>query len=224
MTPPIKKLCGIFLTLAFNTACVADDHAPITGQASVIDGDTIEIHGNRIRLHGIDAPEANQTCSADGQDYRCGQQSALFLDRLIDGAAIHCEVKDYDRYGRTVAECFARQVNVNAEMVRKGWAVAYHQYSDDYADLEKSAEENKIGIWAGDFQKPWDFRRSPTEDEIDESGGCLIKGNINAEGRKIYHVPGGRYYGQTIIDTNDGERWFCTESDAQSAGWMKSSL
>lgn len=77
------------------------------GRASVIDGDTIEMHGQRIRLYGIDAPESHQACRKDGRPWRCGQQAALMLDKLIIGKIIRCVEKDHDRYGRLVGECFA---------------------------------------------------------------------------------------------------------------------
>ena len=77
----------------------------LLGQASVIDGATFEIHGQRIRLHGIDAPEGGQTCTADGKTYRCDQQAALALADKIGRETVRCQPKDTDRYGRVVAVC-----------------------------------------------------------------------------------------------------------------------
>lgn len=195
-------------------------YADVIGKASVTDGDTLEIRDIKIRLHGIDAPESDQLCSKDQKRYRCGQQAALALDELIDSGTVRCEEKDTDRYGRTVAECFVGATNINAWMVENGWALAYRSYSNDYIRQEDMARTAKVGIWSGDFQNPWDYRRGPTEAETAESAGCLIKGNINSSGKQLYHMPGTTAYGRTKIDENKGERWFCSEAEAISAGWL----
>jgi endonuclease YncB( thermonuclease family) len=195
--------------------------AQSVGQASVIDGDTLEIHGQRIRLHGIDAPESSQQCTIDSEIYRCGQKAAFFLDSLVSKKTIKCEQKDRDRYGRIVAECFAGAVNLNASMVQQGWALAYRKYSQDYVQQEEMAKQSKAGMWAGHFQPAWDYRHGPTEAEKGAHGECLIKGNINAKGKRIYHMPGSSAYGRTKINTDKGERWFCSEKEAQNAGWYR---
>jgi len=139
----------------------AEAEAPIVGAASVIDGDTIEIHGTRIRLHGIDAPESRQECTrADGTTWRCGQQAALALSDRIDRATVRCEPRDRDRYGRVVAVCFKGTEDLNRWMVESGWAVAYHKYSLDYVAEEDGARRAKLGLWAGSFEMPWDWRRT----------------------------------------------------------------
>lgn len=105
----------------------------LRGVASVIDGDTLEIHGARIRLNGIDAPESGQHCQdAAGTAWRCGQQAALALSDRIGRRVVNCQQTDTDRYGRIVADCFAGRTNLNRWMVREGWAVAYRQYSTAY--------------------------------------------------------------------------------------------
>jgi endonuclease YncB( thermonuclease family) len=96
---------------------------PILGVASVIDGDTIEIHGERIRLDAIDAPESRQLCRhADGTPWRCGQKSAFALSDFMGRSTIRCEPRGRDRYQRTIAVCFKSGVNLNAWMVEQGWA------------------------------------------------------------------------------------------------------
>src|SRR6185295_14474596 len=98
------RVLSILVALLVSWAAAAAD---LTGQASVIDGDTIEIHDQRIRLFGIDAPESRQTCEAAGQTYRCGQQAVLALADRIGQRIVVCEGRDVDRYGRIVAVCRA---------------------------------------------------------------------------------------------------------------------
>ncbi|MBM3732064.1 MAG: thermonuclease family protein [Acidimicrobiia bacterium] len=140
--------------MALPTAALAE----ISGPAQVIDGDTIEIHGQRIRLYGIDAPESRQTCNKNGEDWLCGKGAAFALADKIAQKPIECEPKDRDRYGRTVAVCRLSGEDLNAWMVREGWALAYRHYSLDYVADEDTAREAKCGIWASEFVPPWEWR------------------------------------------------------------------
>jgi len=203
--------------------------ADIVGLARVVDGDSLEITGTKIRMHGIDAPESKQSCLANGKSYRCGQKATVALAELIGSSSVRCEEKDQDRYGRVVAVCFVGQTSLNASLVSQGWALAYRRYSMDFVGEEAEAESNKRGLWAGSFIAPWDWRKGKrlvttdqTTPTVQAPGGCVIKGNISSSGSKIFHVPGGRYYEQTRIDEGKGERWFCSEDDAKIAGWRQS--
>lgn len=133
----------------------------LSGIASVIDGDTLDLHGKRIRLHGIDAPEGRQSCTREGQSWRCGQQASLALSDHIAGRTLRCEQRDIDRYKRIVAVCFSGEEDINAWLVRSGWAMAYRQYSKDYITDEMEARASRAGIWAGEVQPPWEWRRKP---------------------------------------------------------------
>ncbi|WP_043644132.1 thermonuclease family protein [Caenispirillum salinarum] len=152
---------SIAFAIAFVGAAVlsAPAYAEVTGRASVIDGDTLEIRGTRIRLHGIDAPESGQTCRSGGRAYRCGQHSANQLDKALEGRTVRCEGNETDRYGRLIGECFVEGANINAWMVRYGLAMAYRKYSRDYVGDEQAAKAEGRGIWATDFVAPWDWRR-----------------------------------------------------------------
>jgi endonuclease YncB( thermonuclease family) len=131
-----------------------------TGRARIIDGDTIEIAGTRIRLYGIDAPEKHQFCQdGSGERYGCGQRALNALEGRIDGQTLVCEKRDIDRYGRTVAVCRQGTADINAWMVETGWAVAYRRYSGDYVAAEDRARAQRVGIWAGSFENPADWRR-----------------------------------------------------------------
>jgi endonuclease YncB( thermonuclease family) len=131
----------------------------IDGNAIVIDGDTIEIHGKRIRLDPIDAPESRQTClDATETPYRCGQKSAFALADMIGRGVVSCQPKGRDRYKRIIAVCFRGDTNLNAWMVSQGWAVAFRKYGNDYISQEDEARLARRGMWAGSFDMPWDWR------------------------------------------------------------------
>lgn len=203
----------------------------VAGQARVIDGDTIDIGGTRIRLHGIDAPESGQRCrDGAGHAYRCGAVATDMLEYLIGDASVSCAGAEWDRYGRLIAICRQAGRNINAEMVWRGWARAFLRYSQDYAIAEADASAARRGLWAGSFSAPWAFRSAQAQTADGNTPtpvrngspmlGCVIKGNISANGR-IYHMPGSRYYDRTVIDQIKGERWFCSETEARAAGWRR---
>jgi endonuclease YncB( thermonuclease family) len=130
----------------------------IVGVASVVDGDTIEVHGTRIRLHGIDAPESGQLCTADGAKYGCGQKSALYLQETLGRSTVTCEARDTDRYGRTIATCSVHGTDVGTIMVAGGWALAYRRYDDVYVPMEVEAAASRRGMWRGEFIEPARWR------------------------------------------------------------------
>lgn len=135
----------------------------LQGRASAIDADTIEIHGQKIRIWGVDAPEGKQTCkNAAGKDYRCGQIGSTALAEYLNKAQpIRCDYKDTDRYDRFVGQCFTSAGHDIAEwLVSEGHALDYKHYSNAaYADAESIARANKLGIWQGSFIEPWEWRK-----------------------------------------------------------------
>ena len=180
--------------------------ADVTGTAQVIDGDTLEIDGQRIRLHGIDAPEARQFCRRDGKPWQCGKDAMNTLAGKISRRPIACQKRDRDRNGCIVAVCYAGGDDLNAWMVANGWALAYRQYSLHYVDEEADAQAVQRGIWGSEFVRPWDWRRGKRLDSagsepctacdarhrrlLKRSEKCTIKGNINRNGERIYHMGG----------------------------------
>ena len=218
------RIAAVLFLLAFPAR--ADD---ITGKVRIIDGDTLEVGGKRIRLHGIDAPERKQTCTADGKEWRCGEEATFALAYETAEHWVTCKEKDRDRYQRIVAVCFMGTHDLNAIMVRQGWALAYRRYSMDYVDEESQAQKAGSGVWRGEFVPPWEWRRGTrlTQTKFktgpaQQSDKCPIKGNISRGGERIYHVPGGQYYKRTKIDPSKGERWFCADDEAAAAGWRPS--
>lgn len=130
---------------------------PTVGKAHIIDGDTVIIDNLSIRLMGIDAPEMAQTCIRYGKPYSCGKVAKNTLRKKISGRRLRCEGWQKDRYQRLLATCYLQNQDssLNQTMVRLGWAVSYYDYASD----EKFARSNKLGIWAGKFQLPSDWRR-----------------------------------------------------------------
>jgi len=133
--------------------------ATLSGQALVIDGDTIVIGEVHVRLFGIDAPETDQTCiDESGDDYRCGLLATALLEEEIAGRPVTCFPTGVDHYGRTIATCEVAGRDLGDWMVRRGFAIAYLRYSTKYADAEIEARRAKRGIWAGNFENPEDWR------------------------------------------------------------------
>jgi len=156
------KILQIFLPIILSLVSVPEmsNAEDLKGKPRIVDGDTIWIGPTKIRLYGIDAPESNQTCKkADSREYRCGEMATFVLAEIIEKQWITCIGEKVDRYKRRISVCYAGPYDINAEMVKRGWAVAYRRYSLDYIDEEKSAREKNVGIWQGDFLKPWDWRQ-----------------------------------------------------------------
>jgi endonuclease YncB( thermonuclease family) len=157
---------ALLLATHMPTAAVEAEGNVIQGVASVIDGDTLEVHGSRIRLHGIDAAESGQNCiERDGSAWRCGQAAALALADKIGRTPVLCEQLDMDRYGRVVARCFSNREDLNRWMVGEGLAVAYREYSSEYVADEAQAREARKGMWRTKFDMPWDWRKGSRSSE-----------------------------------------------------------
>ena len=152
-----KLLFTIFFCFVLSNS--AQSQKLIKGKAKVIDGDTIHIGNNKIRLHGIDAPEQKQTCIFEGNEWNCGQDATFFLSNLINRKSVNCRVNDIDQYKRLVAVCFIDNININQLMIISGWAIAYRYYSKDFIKEEEIAKQNKIGIWRGSFEEPYIYRK-----------------------------------------------------------------
>jgi endonuclease YncB( thermonuclease family) len=192
----------------------------IAGSARVVDGDTIQVGETRIRLEGIDAPEAGQTCGRRLVGWwACGTEATAALGNLIEGKAVRCVQRGLDKYRRVLATCFLGTDDVNAWMVRQGLAWAFVRYSSVYVREEAEARGARRGIWQGEATPAWEHRAQRwvgVEQQAPE--GCAIKGNVTAHG-KIYHMPWSPWYGRIKMDPDKGKRWFCTEAEAVAAGW-----
>jgi endonuclease YncB( thermonuclease family) len=217
---------ALLVPLAANALSGRDDGEPvtITGVGHVVDGDTLDVGQTRVRLEGIDAPEIAQTCrTANGDTWNCGVLAAAMLRKLAEHKDLACDRTGTDRYRRTLATCFADGIDIDEAMVRAGLAWAFVRYSVAYVGVEAEARKEKIGVWQGPAEAPWDFRRN--EWQVAEGSapkGCAIKGNVSSHGR-IYHMPWDPWYDSVKMDVSKGKRWFCSESEAIRAGWRAAS-
>lgn len=198
-----------------------------SGRPVIIDGDTLTVNRKTFRLVGIDAPEIRQTCKDPaGEEYKCGVEAMRKLSDFLGAEDVTCESAQTDAYGRALGVCTAGGVNLNAEMVRSGHALAFVKYDSRYAALEVAAKGSRAGLWAGTFDAPWDWRRKTAAKSQQyvpsaDKSGCTIKGNISGSGERIYHLPAQVDYAKVRISKRAGERLFCSEDEAIAAGWRR---
>jgi endonuclease YncB( thermonuclease family) len=123
----------------------------VRGLAEPIDGDSLWVGNDEIRLKGIDAPEWKQSCRRhDGTEWKCGEAAREEVARLIGNSSIKCDISERDRYGRMLGDCSADGRDLNAHLVRSGMAIAYGAYDGE----QRAAREAKLGMWAGEFVEP----------------------------------------------------------------------
>ena len=144
---------AFLLTLTFSA------RADITGKPVAVDGDTIAIGNERIRLYGIVAPRVNQTCTVDGKEWACGQEATFALAFEMAEHWIACKGDQRDEQGRLMAVCTMGPYDLSALMVRNGWALADRRQSMDYVDEENEARNARRGIWKGGVVPPWAWRK-----------------------------------------------------------------
>jgi len=195
----------------------------------VVDGDTIEIEGGqKVRYIGIDTPETVDP----RKPVECfGKEASNKNKELVEGKRVRLEkdVSETDKYGRLLRYVYlpagkagVGDLFVNEFLVKEGYAFSSTyppdvKYQNLFTQAEKEAREANRGLWGSCGVVAGTKTTQPAT-------GCVIKGNVSSSGEKIYHLPGKRYYNQTVIDESKGERWFCSEDEAQKAGWRKSKV
>ncbi len=223
--------------LAF-AASTTDESATVM---RVVDGDTIQVKLStgkleKVRIIGIDTPETVDPRKA----VQCyGKEASAKMKALLNRKKVTLEknpAEDRDKYGRLLRYVSFKEKDIGAQMIEDGFAFSYKSYPhprlDQYNELEKVASESKIGLWGAkcDYSKSISkssssattLNQSSAASSVSSvSGSCTIKGNISSKKEKIYHVEGCGSYNATQIDTSAGERWFCSEAEAQAAGWRK---
>jgi len=225
------RLCSALVFLLAASVPVLPAMALQAPEQRAVDGDTIAIGKERYRLFGIDAPEKAQICKRGGKEWACGAWSGEMLAADMAKGRVTCEAVNRDRYNRIVATCRVNGVDLAELQVKRGAAVAYAQYTKRYVAMADQAKAAKQGVWGAEMVNPAEYRKdkrggtssaqAPQAVAAKPPKGCVIKGNINAKGKKIYHIPGQTYYDQTKIDTAKGEAYFCSEAEAQARGFAR---
>ncbi|WP_342710160.1 thermonuclease family protein [Bradyrhizobium sp. B124] len=236
-----RVMMSALLAIIASPVCAAK----LSGPARILDGNTIEIKQTKIRLSGIDAPETDQIClDAHGQKWACGVSARDELIKHSDGRTWDCYTKGVDEYGGSLGSCLIAGEDVNAWMVSSGWALSSGRYTHTYVVYEVVASNAYAGIWSGAFIAPWDWGHRdkgtiiigassvPTEAQElllgsallsdPPSPDCLIKGTVGHKSERIYHLPGQLGYGQIDMTKKLGDRWLCSEAEAEAKGWRKS--
>ena len=213
----------------------------LSGVPRIVDGDTLEVGTTKIRLASIDAPETDQVClDVKQQRWTCGIEARDRLAAHLGNRSIDCVSTGTDAYKRTLAVCTVAGEDLNRWMVQQGWALAFVRYSKDRLPDEEAARAAGRGLWSGAFIAPWDWRHrnrqtvvlgatsvpisaqaellAPESAADAPSLDCIIKGNVNRQGERIYFRPGQLDYARVNM-TKPGKRWFCTEDEAKAAGW-----
>ena len=152
----MRLFLAALLVLALSASSEA---ATVEGTARVIDGDSLVIAGQEIRLHGIDAPEAAQLCERDGLAWSCGREATETLRGLVRGETVTCRAVAYDRHKTLVARCMVGWLDLGAEMVDRGLAIALERQFRDYVANHREARARGVGIFAGTFTEPSKWRK-----------------------------------------------------------------
>ncbi len=193
----------------------------LEGKATVLTGDQLRLSGSIVRLFGIEAPEAGQSCPSSGRKTEsCGQAAKAALQRLVSGKTVTCEVSTRQSESLTTATCKVAGADIAGQLVRAGQVFAATGLFATYASAEREAKAARAGIWRVELDRPADFRAKAWNDSKDQSPeGCPIKAVVSGD-QRTYLMPWSPGYERTKVRASRGERWFCTEAEARSAGWQ----
>jgi len=208
------------------------------GTARAVDGDTLDMTGLRIHLLHIDAPEAAQDCTINGETWHCGADASATLASLVNEQTISCVSDSRDLHGRHLAICRTREMTLGERMAALGLAVVDIEAPEEFRVAGDRAKASRLGLWNSELQMPRDWRAANLPDReplaaprtmapakatqsrtYRDGSGCTIKGNLSRRGEWIYHLPGQQYY-----DATRPEELFCSEADARLAGYRRSKV
>jgi endonuclease YncB( thermonuclease family) len=191
----------------------------VVGRATVVAGDLLKVAGTTVRLSGVEAPEREQRCGRENNKWRCAEAAQSALLKVVSGRSVRCRLSGRDKAGHQLGYCSIDSVDINADLVRQGYAFAEGGRHSPYAAQERDARDTKAGMWIGDAQRPAEFRAKAWEEAKRRApDGCPIKGQVTGQER-VYVLPGTPSYERLRVLTARGDRWFCSEQDAASAGF-----
>ncbi len=211
-------------TTARRTASVTAEPDPskLEGRASAVSGDALRVAGKLVKLDGIEAPEAEQSCQRQNRTWKCGAAAKEALAGIVRGQRVSCDIVHEDDTAAT-ARCYTRGIDIAEQLVRNGHVFSDGGFLSAYAGVEGDAQSEKVGLWSGDADRPQDYRdKRWAEAKKTAPDGCPIKGRIQS-GTRTYILPWNASYDRVRLRTSRGERWFCSESEAQAAGWSRGS-
>lgn len=216
-TDPAAAIAGLGAPAA--PAAVAAP-SKVSGYAAVVSGDSLRISGYALRLAGVEAPDTGQQCQRDGaKRWKCGLAAKQALLKLIGGQTVVCDTGSRDKAGLLVATCYVKDKDLGAELVRGGHVFSSGGLFTAYSGLESEAKSARVGVWSGSNDRPADYRAKRWEEaKRTAPEGCPIKGQVSS-GSRVYVLPWSPRYDHIKIKSTRGERWFCSEQEAQSAGW-----
>jgi endonuclease YncB( thermonuclease family) len=192
---------------------------PLQGRAYAIGADSVRIAGTTVKLAGIEAPESEQRCGKASRSWRCGEAAAAALYRLVNGRTISCALSGNDGTGRALGQCSVAQKDIAAELVRQGHVFADGSIIGRYSSQEREARSAKTGLWSGDVERPAAYRdKLWAEAKRRAPDGCPIKGQV-AGTQRTYVLPWSPDYERARVQKTRGERWFCSEQEALTAGF-----
>jgi endonuclease YncB( thermonuclease family) len=225
----------VALLLVILAALFASHRATFSSQNSgehlqVIDGDTLQVGSDVVQLYGIDAPELGQLCDSNGRLWHCGMEATLALHKLVslNRSSLRCSPWSNEADSATpptgaTQVCEVGDEDVAVLTLRTGNSLALPGAFPDYVEAERQARKGRVGIWRSDFVVPWEWRagvQSPIR-RSDASRECSIKGVFDADGQRRYFVPTDAEYPALTIDSDRGEKMFCSDDEARLAGWRR---
>lgn len=219
---PLLRFVIFFFALAI--AVVPERGAAETDTLTIviIDGDTLETNGKTVRLYGIDAPELGQLCFNGANRYRCGYEAALTLTKLVGSGPVDCRPTPVDANDDGQI-CAVGVIDLAEGMLRRGYAVAQPSSLAVYRRAESEAKQSRLGIWRGDFILPWEWKAGRRlQANTDDPGQiCDVKGLLSDTGDRVYLVNTDPDYAAVELDPRRGERLFCSDDEAELAGWRR---
>jgi endonuclease YncB( thermonuclease family) len=191
----------------------------LEGRAAALSGSTLRVSGSTVVLDGVESPENEQACGRPGELWNCARAAKEALANALQGKRVVCDVTGETKSSEKIGRCLANGDDIAAKLVAGGHVFATPGIFARYVSIESEAKDAKNGVWSGAPERPADYRAKRWEEAKRAAPeGCPIKGRV-ASGGRIYLLPWSPSYNNVRIVGSRGERWFCSEAEAQAAGW-----